>query len=90
MNEGLEALENIGFEPLCQNEDGSYWRVRDEYKEDFETIEKELKALEVIKEKKVQVRWLLKDDFLEEYNDDVEKKYRLTLSEFTLLKEVLL
>lgn len=46
MSKGLEALENIGFGPLCQNEDGSYWRIRDEYKEDFNIIEKELKELE--------------------------------------------
>ena len=84
MSKGLNSLNEMVI-----HLNSKYGKTQ-EALEDFRNIEKELEALEIIKEKKVQVRWLLKDDFLEEYNDDVEKKYRLTLSEFTLLKEVLL
>lgn len=84
MSKGLNSLNEMVI-----HLNSKYGKTQ-EALEDFRNIEKELEALEIIKEKKVQVRWLLKDDFLEEYNDDVEKKYHLTLSEFTLLKEVLL
>lgn len=78
ISKGLEALENIGFEPLYQNEDGSYWRVRDENKEDFETIKKELEALQIIKNHISVIKGYI-------YTTDSQ----ITDSEYKLLCEVL-
>ena len=76
--EGLEALENIGFEPLYQNEDGSYWRVRDENKEDFEIIEKELKRPEELEKAREIIRRTL-PDFCLLHNCDNVDQYNLAL-----------
>ena len=51
---------------------------------------KELKALEIIKEKEVNVFIFLHSGDLETYNDMVEDNRKLTKEEFDLLKEVLL
>ena len=55
---------------------------------DIETNNKKLKALEIIKEKKVYPSFLLNTKNLEEYNKEVIQK--LTQEEYDLLKEVLL
>ena len=89
MSKGLEALENIGFEPLYQNEDGSFQRVRDENKEDFEIIEKELKALDIINKKDVQIWWLKDSDSCAHYNRAVGTNQRLKRTEYDLVKGVL-
>ena len=58
-------------------------------------IEKSLKALEIIKNKKVDVYWLIEffsaEKGLDDYNnpDFTPKKHRLTQKEYDLLKEVL-
>ena len=86
MSKGLEALKNIrreaGFPYFSTLYDIDMWR------EDFATVEKELKALEIIKEKLVDVNWLYGCEELEDYNwcNNCE----LTQEEFDLLKEVLL
>ena len=55
------------------------------------TIEKELKALEIIKNKLVSLFHLAYTDTKEAYNDLVSEHYReLTKEEYDLLKEVLL
>lgn len=54
----------------------------------FELIEKELKALEIIKNKKVNVGWFVKKTNLNAYNSNCYKQ--LTQEEYDLLKEVLL
>lgn len=64
-------------------------------KEDFDIIEKELKALEIIKNKRVDVNDLLLFVNRKAYNDYVvacdDNKLRvLTKKEYDLLKEVLL
>ena len=85
-SEGLEALKNIkreaGFPYFSTFYDADMWR------EDFATVEKELKALEIIKDKDVSV-YLLKECLnLMSYNNAVEFPYRrLTPKEYELLKE---
>ena len=53
-------------------------------------INKEHKALEIIKEKNVSIHWLKDCKDRVEYNDLVSKPRRLTQTEFDLLKEVFL
>lgn len=88
MSKGLEALENIGFEPLYQNEDGSYWRVRDEDKEDFETIEKELKVLEIIRTRGINL--IVPSNVFSNEHIDIQVFTRsLSKEELELVKEVI-
>ena len=54
----------------------------------LETIEAALKALEIIKEKEVNVRFLISCKNLKEYNDVISD--HLTQEEYDLLREVLL
>lgn len=56
----------------------------------YQIIEKSLKALEIIKEKEVNVFIFLHSGCLESYNDMVEVNRKLTEEEYDLLKEVLL
>ena len=58
-------------------------------------VAKKLKALEIIKEKRVDIALLLDCDSIENYNYRVDEKWkqttqRLTKAEYDLLKEVLL
>ncbi len=64
-------------------------------KEQFDKDQKKLKALEIIKEKKVEFSFLYKSDTVEEYNSWLwaiidHKVYTLVQEEYELLKEVLL
>lgn len=88
MSKGLEALKRM-YEHLDVelNEDDYAYKIADK---DFETIKKELKALEIIKEKEINVFIFLHSGDLETYNDMVEDNRKLTQEEFDLLKEVLL
>lgn len=56
----------------------------------YQIIEKSLKALEIIKEKEINVFIFLHSGDLETYNDMVEDNRKLTQDEYDLLKEVLL
>lgn len=56
----------------------------------FEIIEKALKALEIIKNKEVNVFVLLHSGNLKIYNDIVEDNRKLTQEKYDLLKEALL
>ena len=56
---------------------------------DFTVIEKELKALEIIRNKKVDVLSLLCGCNFDDYNRAHEEKGKLTEEEYELLKEVL-
>jgi len=90
MNKALEALEEL------QNE----WQFEETPKDFVDTryaiIEKELKALEIIKSKKVAylLIWLMEEHIkktaLRLYNEPCEEDRKLTSEEFDLLKEVLL
>lgn len=88
MSKELEALENIGFEPLYQNEDSSYWRVRDENKEEFETIEKALKVLEIIKTRGISLV-IPNNEFSNEHIDIQVFTKTLTKEELEMIKEVI-
>ena len=50
-------------------------------------VEKSLKVLKIIKEKRVNVEWLLETENVEEYNESLYNN--LTQEEYDLLKEVL-
>ena len=71
---GLEALDNI---------DDSY------YDDEKEIIRKELKALEIIKEKRVDIGWLIRSENCSKYNLGVGESQALKKEEYDLLKEVL-
>lgn len=85
MSKGLEALNRIST--------GSIRGL------DLDIITKELKAFEIIKNKKVDVSYLciiIEADIIYNtniafsgYNLSVENKYKLTQKEFDLLKEIL-
>ena len=78
---GLEALERI------ENEYSIGEAVF--YKEDFKQVRKSLNALEIIKEKLVDVFKLYNCKTIEEYNQAQYRDCMLTKEEFNLLKEVL-
>lgn len=58
--------------------------------ETVKQIKKELKALEIIKVKTVNVMYFKGSDTLEEYNNHHATWHKLTQEEFDLLEEVLL
>ena len=85
MSKGLEALKEIKRD----------YKYPSQYEEElFETIEKQLKALEIIKNKQVAVDEFIMcikkaDNSLEEYNAFAGSN-ALTKEEYELLKEVML
>ena len=82
MNKGLEELKRLK------------WGLDITHEERInlcECIEKELKALEIIRNKKVDTSILFKGCSLPEYNEKYKsKKVRLLANEYNLLKEVLI
>ena len=80
-DDDLEKLENQGMLTDLQCE------IKPLFDEE---TQKKLKALEIIKEKEVDVFIFLHNGDLETYNDMVEDNRKLTQEEFDLLKEVLL
>ena len=93
MSKGLEALEKIVYEIKWTHNDGKTLTRFD--KEQVDIIEKELKALEIIKNKKVNLFHILVFDDYEQYkahypfSEYNARKDMLTIEEFDLLKEVL-
>lgn len=99
MSKGLETLKEIAIqsveaiigkqEPLRTQKINELLNTKQ-----FETIEKELKALEIIKEKEINIHALLlhlkRFDSPDGYNTLVGDKYKITQEEWNLLKEVLL
>lgn len=87
----LEALKWLIDNGYIEYENG--WQESPYILESINTIEKELKALEIIKNKKVYVRFFLKycDDEigLPIYNSQVLEEQKLTKEEYDLLKEAL-
>lgn len=80
MSKGLEALERI-IETFYDKES-----------EDIQIVRKELKALEIIKEKKVDIKDIYRYADYSQYNYamlGVPYEFRLTQEEYDLLKEVL-
>ena len=80
MSKGLKALEILE----------SLVAIYGKFEFDFTDIEKELKALEIIKEKEVNIYKIRICDSLDEYNKLKSTGRELTQEEYELLKEVLL
>ena len=83
MTKGLEALKEIGKKGL--------WNIVSFPEKEFQIVEKELKALEIIKKKMVDVGASQELD-LELYNKYVKEingTPTLTQQEYDLLKEVI-
>lgn len=80
MSKGLEALNNLIINWGLQK--NPQWE---------ETIEKEIKALEIIKEKGIILQFIKETYSVEQYNAGVEGTLvkKLTQEEYDLLKEVL-
>lgn len=90
MTKGLEALKELNlYIPYYVSD--LYQNTIDE---NYYIIEKELKALEIIKNKEINIHALLlhlkRFDSPAGYNALVGEKYKLTQEEYDLLKEVLL
>ena len=83
MNETLKAWER-----LKKGIDTNVWECG--YWDDIELIEKELKALEIIKKKQVQINRLNRSHSAKQYNLYLPKEMHLTQEEYDLLKEVLI
>ena len=68
-----------------------YWNKDFGWEEELEIIEKSLKALEIIKEKRCDIYLLMECERLEHYNENdyLSSDQALTQEEFDLLKEVL-
>jgi len=90
MRKEWELIKNIyGCTTILMQEEEAK-----ETKNAFKVVEKSLKALEIIKEKQVDVCELKicideYEDSLYQYNKRTIEKFRLTEEEFNLLKEVL-
>lgn len=84
------ALEHFQDIKEIEVADGQWLTIKNLLPYKCEQVEKSLKALEIIKEKYVNVDLLSDVDSLEEYNSEIMWSYqRLTEEEFNLLKEVL-
>ena len=62
---------------------------KDEFWKAYRVIEKAIKALEIIKEKEVNIHIFRHCSDLATYNDMTEENQKLTQQEYDLLKEVL-
>lgn len=83
MSKGLEALREIDKDtPFSQ-------AFNPKFKERIAIIEKELKALEIIKEKRVDIGWLIRSENCSKYNLGVGSSQALKKEKYDLLKEVL-
>ena len=88
MSKGLEALEKL-------RQILSYEMDAINFMNEVETIEKDLKALEIIKHSEVDVYLLFKTDDFNEYNwamaiNKGDSSRMLTKEKYNLLKEVFL
>ena len=83
---GIEALKELKHWKETNNENGVVWLPLFVVAE----VEKSLKALEIIKEKKVNILLLELAENVDEYNERIVPNGRLTEEEFELLKEVLI
>ena len=81
------ALEH--FQDIKEVEVAVEIRVEDLLPYKCEQVEKSLKALEIIKEKNVNMFWLKECFNLEQYNYNMADYMKLTEEEFRILKEVL-
>lgn len=90
ISEGYTDNDTFQDLVIIENSLNDYYRL---LKEDNETTKK-LKALEIIKNKEINIHTLLlhlkRFDSQDGYNALVGEKYKLTQEEYELLKEVLL
>ena len=90
MSKALKALERIKNAPTIYV--GLASDIYTRYSFECKEIEKDLKALEIIKTKKVDVNWLYREKTLEGYNfayeGTNESHLCLTQEEYDLLKEI--
>lgn len=96
MTKGQEALNRICEEFPSEELSIYHGYTTKELREDLIAIEKELKALEIVKEKKVSIRLFNACSCVEQYNDETLNLRglayglpKLTQQEFELLKEML-
>lgn len=90
MSKGLEALDHIRLYRIeLKKGYVQYIDFSACFPNDWKAIEKELKALEIIKKKEVNVAWLTYVNSLEEYNRGKFIGSCLTQEEFGFLKEML-
>ena len=82
MNDGLLALKRLKGEGRV----GVYDEI--DIDQDFDRAEYYLQALDIVKDKKVNVFILLHSGDLETYNDMVEDNRKLTLEQYGHLIEV--
>ena len=80
---GLEALERIG--KCYVKSESKDLMFTDEYGDDYDIIERELKALEILKNKLVVFK---QDDYLMGFKDHFEE-CEITKEEYNILKEAL-
>ena len=93
MSKGLEALERL----YKESNRAFGWEREEQHKKDKVAIEKELKRLEIIREKKVNMSLLFNTKSHWDYNDHVTRaqiylqsnSICLTQEEYNFLKEVL-
>ena len=85
MSKELEALERL----FCAGRLDLDYVLNGKQNQDYKIIEKALKALEIIKNKEVNVFVLLHSGNLKIYNDIVEDNRKLTQEKYDLLKEAL-
>ena len=86
MSKGLEALERL----YCAGRLDLCYVQSEKHKKDYELIEKELKALEIIKLKYADIGWLIRSENCSKYNLGVGSNQALKKKEYDILKEVLL
>lgn len=94
MSKGLEALKKFAHRlgEAKVDENGEIYNSLGDMYEPYKTIEKELKALEIIMKKNIDTELLNNCHSVCEYNarfPAIREKYQLTQEEFGLLKEVL-
>lgn len=85
LNDYYNFLDTESFENAYGHGKGSKKYI-------YEVLEKHLKALEIIKEKRVDVGWLISCENIKQYNGVIGTATHrlLTQEEYELLKEVLL
>ena len=90
MSKGLEALKGLHSKALKSVRGGFQEMQKNSIDREYKTIEKELKAFEIIKNKRVDISTLEVCGNANTYNQAKEFGEDLTQEEYDLLKEVLL
>lgn len=88
MSKELEALESIKQAHYFVDFELDV-KVSEDYKKELDIIEKSLKALEIIKNKELNI-YFIKRLSLEDFNFQCRYDQQLTQEEYDLLKEVVL